>query len=181
MKALSLSNWFKWMAYAGSFLGLGILIGSFSGGGMLHAIIALFFVLFVGFPLLIILCLDLVDCWRKRDQVSFAEMLFSARLGILLVVLGFSVGGLAILHYRKAEMERFVEEILPALDAHEKEFGRYPKDLREVSDAARPYYFREGRSFWSDGVSFHFYYEPPGSFMGGLMLSDDHRTWSVAD
>jgi len=100
----------------------------------------------------------------------------------VLAILGFTLGGMAIFHYREAEVRSFVDEALPLLDTHKKEHGYFPKEIREVTDRNLPFHFRDfRRGYSSDGATFTFYYENLDSIMGGLMLTNSHRTWSVAD
>ena len=163
------------------FLGIGIAIGVVTGGGFIHLLISYAIGVFFVLPALVVLVFAFAFVGRK-DRVQLMDGFGRALARFVSVALGFVLGGVAIFQCGEVEVRSFVDEVLPLLDEHKKEFGRFPKDIGEVTDRSLPYCFRDAdRGYRSDGATFTFYYENPDSIMGGLMLTDSHRSWSVAD
>ncbi len=162
-------------------LGVGGVFGALMGGGFIHTIIARFLCIWIAAPAVILLTVSGIKRLRHRDQPRAMSGFMVGYTALALATLGFTGGGMAIFHYRESEVRRFVKQVLPLVDAHKKLAGTYPRNLEEVTDQSLPYYLRGRGRYTSDGTTFTFYYENPDSIMGGLMLTDSHRTWSRAD
>jgi hypothetical protein len=165
-----------------STLTVGIIIGSATGGGLLHQLVFLSLWVTVALPVLILTAPSLLRCLKHKERTEFLNWFSSTGAVGVLAILGFTIGGVAIFHYRENEVRRFVEEMLPLLDAYKAENGQFPLELSALSTQRMPYYFRKAKcGYHSDGKDFRFYYENPDAIMGGVLLTHRHRTWSVAD
>ena len=162
-------------------LGFGGIIGALIGGGMMHTMIADLLCLWIAAPALIVLSFMVIERFQHRGQPSATSGLMMGCAALAMLVLGFTGGGTAVFQYREAEVRRFVSEVLPLLDAHKQKSGSYPQNLREVTDKRLPYYLRGRGRYNSNGDTFSFYYENPDAIMVGLMLTDSHRAWRIAD
>ena len=159
----------------------GALVGGLVGGGFLHTLFAQLLCMWLLPPLLITLVVCIGDRLRKGHRSDLLSGFALGLTAIVLCILGFASAGPAVFYLRESEVRSFVEDTLPKLDAHKKQFGQYPTNLAEVTKVSLPYHLRGRGRYTSDGTSFTFYYENADSIMSGLMLTDTHRRWSRAD
>jgi hypothetical protein len=169
------------IALIGLAIGAGAALGALMGGGFIHTIIARFLCIWIAVPALILLAIGGILRFLHRDQPQAMSGFMVGCAAIALSISGFTGTGAAAFHYRESEVRGFVTQVLPLLDAHKKKTGSYPLHLEEVTDKRLPYYLKGSGRYTSDGTSFTFYYENPDSIMAGLMLTDSHRRWSIAD
>ena len=138
-------------------LGVGGAFGALMGGGFIHTIVARFLCMFIAAPAVILLTVTGIERLRHRDRPRAMSSFMVGCAVIALGILGFTVGGTAIFHYRQSDVRRLVEQVLPLMDAHKKQAGAYPRSLEEVTDQNPPYYLRGRGRYTSDGASFTFY------------------------
>lgn len=161
---------------------VGSFLGYLTGGGFLFKLFGYYIFLPLG-----VLCLVYYLFFkrhdRKREKPGNRRVAKSLVIAVFLLVTLLS--GEGIFRFRSCEVESFVRETIPLLDAHKDKFGEYPSKLQEVTDRKLPYYFRDRRPFdqpySSNGEGFTFSYVPPDAMMGELMLTSSDRRWSRAD
>ncbi len=166
----------------GGFLGYLMALG---GGGFPSGIVGHYVFLPLGGVALVFYLLAKLGDRNQREPKGFC----GAGVVGSLVIAAFFISAVlvyeAIFRYRRYDVENFVEETIPLLDAYREEFGRYPSTLQEVTDRELPYYFQNRRPFdppYSSGASgFTFSYMPPDHMISGLMLTSSNRQWSRAD
>ena len=164
---------------------LGSLLGYFAGGGFFHVIIGYYLFLPLGGLCLLFYFLGTLEDRKQEKRKNPEGKAVAKSLLIAAFVLSVVLTGEGISNYRRYDVENFVEETIPLLDAYREEFGRYPSKLQEVTDRELPYYFQNRRPFdppYSSGASgFTFSYMPPDHMISGLMLTSSNRQWSRAD
>lgn len=164
---------------------VGIFLGYLTGGSFLVKLVGYFvFLPLGGLSLVLYLFAILYDRKQGRTKDSDRPVVPTSLL-IAAFFLSAFLAGEGIFRYRRYEVESFVKETIPLLDAYKDEFGEYPSKLQEVTDRRFPHYFRDRRLFdqpyFSDGGGFTFSYMPPDAMISGLMLTSSDRRWSRAD
>jgi hypothetical protein len=162
-------------------LGFGSALGILMGGGFIHTILFRFLCMFIAVPALIMLIVTVIERVRHRDRSTVMSGFTVGCATVVVAILGFTGGGAAIFRYRESEVTRFVDQVLPLLDAHKRKSGVYPRSLREVTDKRLPRHMNEQGCYTSNGATFTFYYGSPDEMVSGLMLTDSDRRWIRAD
>ena len=171
--------------YAAIFIPLAAALGCFAGvvmgGGFMHYLFSFVLGILIGIPVVLVLIFTLLARSKRngsrkgRGGIAIGAVSYIVFSGV------FYASGSYIFMRREAEVHSYVDAVLPLLDAYKTENGRYPERLDEVTGLQLPYYFKDKQAYSSKGGSFTFYYETPDSIMGGMMLTDKHRSWSIAD
>ena len=159
---------------------LGMLAGSWTGGGFLHYLISFALGIIVGIPAAAALILTLKNRERAHPRHIGNGFAIGAVAGLVFLGL-FFLSGLFVFERRESEVRSYVNTVLPLLDAHKKKHGQYPKTLDGLTDKKIPYYLGAREAYSSDGTSFRFYYETPDSLMGGKIFTSRDRSWVIAD
>ena len=160
---------------------IGMIAGILTGGGFIHHLLSLLLGVYLGIPLLVISLIAIGVSLKKDRDGDSANRGSNFFVCYLTLIGAFYLAGKGIFAYREHEVREFVTSTLPLLDDYRSTQGRYPKTLLEIGIEDQPYYFGGLRGYSSDGHSFTFYYEDPDSIMGGLMLTNRHREWQIAD
>jgi hypothetical protein len=160
---------------------LGTALGILTGGGFIHAVLSMLLGGYIGFPLLVVVLISIGVAIKRHSGSGFLSGASLFLVCYLTLIGAFYLGGKGIFEYRERAVKEFVISTLPMLEAHKAKRGAYPESLQEVGIRDQPYYFRGRHGYTSDGKSFTFYYEDPNAIMGGMMFTNQHRQWQLAD
>lgn len=162
-------------------LALGAGVGTQMAGWFFYSLVSRFLLIWVAIPVSIILLSTASYLIWKRQRAGGLSGFALCCVYIVIFVLGFSGSGPTILRFRAADLTAFMDDTIPKLDAHKRQFGHYPSSLSEVTSSDLPYYLKGRGGYTSNGTGYTFYYEPPGSIISGMMRTDIHRRWVRAD
>ena len=162
-------------------VGLGALAGAWMGGGVFHHLFSFALGVLIGVPVAIALIFVLIVRRKPDNSDRVCDGLATAAVSYLVFAGLFCASGRYVFERREAEVRSYVGAVIPMLDAYKQKHGRYPESIDGITDRKLPYYFRQKQAYSSNGDSFTFYYETPDSIMGGMTITDQDRSWSIAD
>lgn len=151
---------------------IALLLGALGRGTWLHQVVSVSALLWIGFPVLILLLAALT---RRQFFATFVGAATLWFIGLQLI------SGLGFLRWDISVSQRYCESLVPILDAVYSETGQYPLSLAGDSRLVSPRPAVFGRSlvnYYSDGATFTFEVTNPAEIFGGFTFDHDDRRWS---